>query len=82
MLIHLHTVYFNAGIETISDIWLNPINIMRVMRCTTEHSSTNSYVSMKDEYNWRMIEVTETPEEIEELINKEVAKWGRESKSI
>ena len=82
MLIHLHTVHYNAGSEAISDIWLNPIQFMRVMRCTTENSSANSYISMKDEYNWRMIEVVETPEEIEELINKEVAKWGRELKSI
>ncbi len=82
MLIHLHTVHYNAGSETISDIWLNPIQFMRVMRCTTENSSANSYVSMKDEYNWRMIEIVETPEEIEELINKEVTKWGRELKSI
>ena len=81
MLIHLHTVHFNAGVETLSDIWLNPINFMRVMRCITENSSANSYISMKDEYNWRMIEVVETPEEIEELIDKEVAKWGRELRS-
>lgn len=75
MILHLHEIQHRDAQMTLEDLWVNYYTIGHFIRCTTKDSVGKSWIYLRDGYEWRTILVSETPEEIEELVTKEVRKW-------
>lgn len=73
MLLKFHRVHTGpSGGEAINPVWLNTNHIAKLEPCSIPGDQGKAYITLKDEYAWRDIRVTESCEEIARLINKEI----------